>query len=1307
MEAMHGTSAAGFGLVYVVEHLIFAIIPAGLVALITPLMSKGVAVPFTRPRGYIGRSLLSAATGMLFLQLLAVIMWRTTSLGSDASFPAAILSLVASTLICLVLHSGAEMGSRSQELPLCLLAVTAVYDICASWQCFAVGHSFLAKVQFTIVLLKAIIVVLASHYSSDIVHPQSRNPLLFSLFYMSSIMNSICTLIENFLAQDLPHAKVLGDPEDWSNQFMRYWKLADQRSVSLSRACFHVFYWQNVLFALFRFCEVCLDFTLPFHLQYVVTLVQEKDIGFPEIKAVLLYTAIIHLGITFMQYATNSLQNRILTSTTSMLSITVHNKMLRLQSETIADCSLKSILCNDVNAVVGGIRGVHGLLARGFGVIFAFATLYRLMGYGCAVVLITSATLSVLASRISRYELSAHSIYREKLDAREKAIESIIRQLKNIKMMGLGDVLARYLERLAAEEAKAVSGHYHERCFAIGLASFTYTVNPAILLGTGWYLTKSLSEADAAQIFAIYMVTGFLTRYLTAYEFFYSEIHKSVPASESLTNFLLLEELVIRNSDENAVFAPIEEASQNHAIRLIDVTISSEEGEVVLQDVNLEIPRNTIAMTTWLAGLTIRQLILNGQQYVAERRKFCFYKKPQTAINEALSSVDSATVQTITQNLFGSGGLIHGWDCTLVMATNNRSLLRFADVVFEIKEDHGIWEHRDLVSFLGSFPAHIEVESDVFEPTMRRSTHASQPSRDSNVATLDVKHHFGSWLDLYKNFRFFMKPAGLFLMFCFVMANAVCAVFQELPPVFLAIYYDGGSPAPIFFTGSVAIGILAVLSMGATPINLVRSILSATPEFIANVDVTHLLRFFKDDFRIVSNDIHLVVIQISYMSLSSINGLLVFSSTLRYGFLISFVTAIMMSLIPPAFSAARKRLNRLQENALAALDSHITATEAGIEHIRAFGQVTPTMRDASKLIRSAQHYQYCISQARWRSIMIFRLWTSVLSCVIVALALFFREDTAAVAVGLALFFGEEHGENMRNLMGARAALEQNLESVYRIEEFCKTIPVERDEHAVLLSDPQWPPAGGMDFRDATITSESGMSSAGHNMKNATVSIEAGEKVGLAGYPDHGQSSVILAVLRMVNYTGNISIDGQDIKLISRELLRSKITTVTEDGIAIAGSVRLNLDPYSTTDDRFSDDDLISMLTRVHLWDIVRRRGGLDADISRMKFSKGHLQLLNLGRGALHKRRAGTRIVLIDEATSNLDVETEFQMSDFMDGEFAGATVLIVAQRLQCFETADAVLMMREGRVDSILRQDEDTGEWYEDFGQDEPVVGSM
>lgn len=187
---------------------------------------------------------------------------------------------------------------------------------------------------------------------------------------------------------------------------------------------------------------------------------------------------------------------------------------------------------------------------------------------------------------------------------------------------------------------------------------------------------------------------------------------------------------------------------------------------------------------------------------------------------------------------------------------------------------------------------------------------------------------------------------------------------------------------------------------------------------------------------------------------------------------------------------------------------------------------------------------------------------------------------------------------------------------------------------------------------------------------------------------------------MVDYTGDIKIDGRDIRTIPREFLRSNITTITQEGIAIAGSLRTNLDPYSITDERFTDLELIHMLERVGLWRMASKRGGLDADISSMHFSVEQLQLLNLARGALHRRRANTRIVLIDEATSRLDADVELEMSDFMDGEFAGATVLIVAHRMQCYETANTVLMMKEGKIDSILHQDEDTGEWYEECHED-------
>lgn len=108
-----------------------------------------------------------------------------------------------------------------------------------------------------------------------------------------------------------------------------------------------------------------------------------------------------------------------------------------------------------------------------------------------------------------------------------------------------------------------------------------------------------------------------------------------------------------------------------------------------------------------------------------------------------------------------------------------------------------------------------------------------------------------------------------------------------------------------------------------------------------------------------------------------------------------------------------------------------------------------------------------------------------------------------------------------------------------------------------------------------------------------------------------------------------------------------------------------------------------MLDRVRLGHIVSQRGGLDADISQMRFTSAQKQLLNLARGALHRRRANTKIVLIDKATSHLSAEADWEMQDFLDGEFATCTVITVADRLGSISTADLLLMLEAGRVSGI------------------------
>ncbi|KAJ3493501.1 hypothetical protein NLG97_g4686 [Lecanicillium saksenae] len=207
------------------------------------------------------------------------------------------------------------------------------------------------------------------------------------------------------------------------------------------------------------------------------------------------------------------------------------------------------------------------------------------------------------------------------------------------------------------------------------------------------------------------------------------------------------------------------------------------------------------------------------------------------------------------------------------------------------------------------------------------------------------------------------------------------------------------------------------------------------------------------------------------------------------------------------------------------------------------------------------------------------------------------------------------------------------------------------------------------------------------LESTTWSIEHMQKVGLFAQAEQGQTSLLLALLHMVEYSGSITIDGREIRTVPRDVLRSRITTITQHSFELRGSVRNNLDPFSIIRPYFSDVDLVTMLQRVHLWRTVSDRGGLDADISSMRFTSAQMQLLSLARGALHRRRANTKIVLIDKATSDLADNVDWEMQDFLDGEFATCTVITVADRLSIIHTADVVMAMQAGHVGAVVEVD--------------------
>lgn len=173
--------------------------------------------------------------------------------------------------------------------------------------------------------------------------------------------------------------------------------------------------------------------------------------------------------------------------------------------------------------------------------------------------------------------------------------------------------------------------------------------------------------------------------------------------------------------------------------------------------------------------------------------------------------------------------------------------------------------------------------------------------------------------------------------------------------------------------------------------------------------------------------------------------------------------------------------------------------------------------------------------------------------------------------------------------------------------------------------------------------------------------------------------MLLALLRLLEYTGNIYIDGRELRTIPRNELRARITTITQAGLAIKSSVRFNMNPFVGTEVASADEQMTDILQRVGLWEHIEARGGLDAAMSTMKFSVGERQLFQLARAILHKDNTGSSLFLMDEGTSSIDEATEQRIYSLIKEYFAGCTKIIISHREAVLADTDVVLHMSDGR----------------------------
>lgn len=191
------------------------------------------------------------------------------------------------------------------------------------------------------------------------------------------------------------------------------------------------------------------------------------------------------------------------------------------------------------------------------------------------------------------------------------------------------------------------------------------------------------------------------------------------------------------------------------------------------------------------------------------------------------------------------------------------------------------------------------------------------------------------------------------------------------------------------------------------------------------------------------------------------------------------------------------------------------------------------------------------------------------------------------------------------------------------------------------------------------------------------------------------------MLRMLEFTGSISIDDREIRTVPHDVLRTRITTITQTGLQLKGSIRFNMDPFNPalrpSAFLLTDEMLIGILRRVGLWDIIQRHGGLDSDMITLSLSYGQKQLFQLARAILHKQTMRTKIVLIDEGTSGMDPRTDRRMQQVIEEVFSDCTTLVVSHRPSMFNDADFIVSLSNGQA-SVFKHRRERQMWLPTAG---------
>uniref|UniRef100_A0A670YU83 Multidrug resistance-associated protein 4 n=1 Tax=Pseudonaja textilis TaxID=8673 RepID=A0A670YU83_PSETE len=371
------------------------------------------------------------------------------------------------------------------------------------------------------------------------------------------------------------------------------------------------------------------------------------------------------------------------------------------------------------------------------------------------------------------------------------------------------------------------------------------------------------------------------------------------------------------------------------------------------------------------------------------------------------------------------------------------------------------------------------------------------------------------------------------------------------------------------------------------------------------------------------------------------------------------------------FLDTSRDIKRLESTTRSPVFSHLSSSLQGLWTIRAFQaqQRFQELFDAHQDLHSEAWFLF-LTTSRWFAVRLDAI-CAIFVIVMAFGSLLLAQTLDAGKVGLALSYAITLTGMFQWGVRQSAEVENLMISVERVMEYTE-LEQEAPWHTNKRPPVEWPAEGVIVFDDVNFAYSA---DGPFVLKHLSALIKSREKVGIVGRTGAGKSSLIAALFRLAEPQGRIWID----KYLTSELglhdLRKKISIIPQEPTLFTGTMRKNLDPFN----EYSDEDLWNSLEEVQLKEAIEDLPDkLETQLaeSGSNFSVGQRQLVCLARAILKKNK----ILIIDEATANVDSRTDELIQKTIREKFAQCTVLTIAHRLNTIIDSDRIMVLDLGRL---------------------------